>query len=122
MKLPVIVRLGGFHLLKSYLGSLGYIMKDSGLEELLQYIYPGSETVDKIISGGAYDKSLRAHFLVNAALCVFHLEKEFSNEELAEMTKVISRCRHEKLGSNLTNRITQQFDERIQSKLSELSK
>ena len=39
MKLPVIVRLGGFHLLKSYLGSLGYIMKDSGLEELFQRVF-----------------------------------------------------------------------------------
>ena len=38
------------------------------------------------------------------------------------MTQFISRCRQEKLGSNLTNRITQQFDERIQSKLAELSK
>ena len=52
MTLPVIVRLGGFHLLKSYLGSFGYIMKDSGLEELFQCIYPESEIVDKIMSGG----------------------------------------------------------------------
>ena len=81
-------------------------MKDSGLEELFQCIYPGSETVDKIMS-------LRAHFLVDAALCVFHLENEFSNEELAEMTQFINQCRHEKLGSNLTNRITQQCNERI---------
>ena len=29
-------RLGGFHLLKSYLGSLGNIMDDSGLLELIQ--------------------------------------------------------------------------------------
>ena len=53
------------------------------------------------MSGGAYYKSPRAHFLVDAALCVFHLENEFSNEELAEMTQFISRCRYEKLGSNL---------------------
>lgn len=46
MKLPVIVRLGGFHLLKNYLGSLGYIMRDSGLEKLFQCIYAGIETVD----------------------------------------------------------------------------
>ena len=49
MKLQAIVRLGGFHLLKSYLGSLGHIMKDSVLEELFQCIYPGSETVDFLV-------------------------------------------------------------------------
>ena len=38
------------------------------------------------------------------------------------MAQFISRCRQEKLGSNLTNRITQQCDVRIESKLSELSK
>ena len=51
-----------------------------------------SETVDKIMSGDASYKSLRAHFLVDAALCVFHLENDHSNEELAEMTQFISRC------------------------------
>ena len=117
MKLPVIVRLGD----STFLVVLGILCKTLVLwtEELFQCIYPGSETVDKIRSGGAYYRSPRAHFLVDAALCVFHLENEFSNEELAEMTQFISR--YEKLGSNLTNRITQQFDERIQSKLSELS-
>ena len=58
-----------------------------------------------------------AHFLVDAALCVFLLKNEFSNKELAETAQFISRRRQKKIGSNLTNRITQQFDERIQSKL-----
>ena len=38
------------------------------------------------------------------------------------MTQLISRCRQRKLRSNLTNGITQQFDVRTHSKLSELSK
>ena len=53
---------------------------------------------------------------------MFLLENVFSNKELAEMTQFISRCRQEQLGSNLTYRITQQIEERIQLKLSELSK
>ena len=36
--LPVIPRLGGFHLLKSYLGSIGNNMQDSGLLEAIQLI------------------------------------------------------------------------------------
>lgn len=35
----IIVRLGGFHLLMSYLGTIGYIMKGSGLEELWETVY-----------------------------------------------------------------------------------
>ena len=42
MKMPVIVRLGGFRFLKSILGCVGYIMKDSGLEDIVQKIYPGN--------------------------------------------------------------------------------
>ena len=47
--MPMIARLGGFHLLKSFLGCIGYIMRDSGLEEVFQMIYSGSETVDHIL-------------------------------------------------------------------------
>lgn len=35
----VIVRLGGFHLLMSFLGSVGTIMEGSGLKEALSQIY-----------------------------------------------------------------------------------
>jgi hypothetical protein len=37
-KLDVVVYLGGFHLLMSYLGSIGKVMEGSGLEELLSEI------------------------------------------------------------------------------------
>jgi hypothetical protein len=121
MKLPVIVRLGGFHLLKSYLGCLGHIMKDSGLEELFQCVYPGSDTVDKIMTGGAYCKALRAHFLVDAALCAYLLGEEFTDEELEEMKLFIEKCKQDKLGLTISNRITLEFDERINRKLMELS-
>ncbi|KAK1884412.1 Leucine--tRNA ligase [Dissostichus eleginoides] len=63
--LPIIPRLGGFHLLKSYLGSIGNIMEDSGLLELIQLIYPGSTTANHILDGGCFDK---AHLLIDAAI------------------------------------------------------
>ncbi|KAJ8385109.1 hypothetical protein AAFF_G00192500 [Aldrovandia affinis] len=66
--LPIIPRLGGFHLLKSYLGSLGNIMDDSGLLELIQLIYPGSKTANHILNGGCFDKAIRAHLLIDAAI------------------------------------------------------
>ena len=95
MKMPVIVRLGGFHLLKSYLGCIGYIMKDSGLEELVQLIYPGSESIEHIMSGGAYYKALRVHFLIDAALCCYLIQNCFSLNELEEMEIFITICKME---------------------------
>ena len=66
-KLEVVVRLGGFHFLKSYLGCIGYIMEGSGLAEAMGVVY-GPTTVKYILKGGAYSKALRAHFLTDAAL------------------------------------------------------
>ena len=42
--MPVIVRLGGFHTPKSFLGCVGYIMADSELEDLMRLVYPGDFT------------------------------------------------------------------------------
>ena len=50
--MPVIVRLGGFHTLKSFLGCVGYIMADSGLEDLMILVYP--RDVTHIMDGGRY--------------------------------------------------------------------
>ena len=41
-QIPVVVRLGGFHTLMSYLGSIGKIMKGSGLKELFEEAYAPS--------------------------------------------------------------------------------
>ena len=66
-KLEVVVRLGGFHFLKSFVGCIGYIMEDSGLAEALSVIY-GPNTIKHILKGAACSKALRAHFLTDAAL------------------------------------------------------
>ena len=65
-KLEVVVRFGGFHFLKSYLGCIGYIMEGSGLAEAMEVLY-GPNTVQYILKGAAYSKALRAHFLTDAA-------------------------------------------------------
>jgi hypothetical protein len=65
--LGVVLRLGGFHFLKSFLGCIGYLMEDSGLEEAMSVVY-GPNTVKYILKGAAYSKALRAHFLTDAAL------------------------------------------------------
>ena len=57
-----VCRLGGFHTLMSFLGCIGSMMKGSGLE-VLENVY-GPNAVKYIISGKAYARALRAHFLV----------------------------------------------------------
>lgn len=63
----VVVRLGGFHMLMSFLGSIGTIMDGSGLAELLATVY-ASNTVDHMLTGHAFSRAIRGHLLVYAAL------------------------------------------------------
>lgn len=63
----VIVRLGGFHLLTSYLGSIGHIMTESGIAELWETVYAKASIVH-MLSGHAYSRALRAHIITSAAV------------------------------------------------------
>ena len=63
----MVVMLGGFHLLMSFLGSIGEVMKGSGLEDALEELY-GKSTVPHLICGKAVSRALRGHFLVESAL------------------------------------------------------
>ena len=63
----VVCRLGGFHLLMSFLGSIGKVMECSGISKLFQVVY-SSATAVHMMSGKAYARALRAHFLVQSAL------------------------------------------------------
>ena len=50
----IVLRLGGFHTLLSFLGSIGNIMSGSGLRSVLELVY-AENTVTHILSGKAYD-------------------------------------------------------------------
>ena len=67
MSLSIVLILGGFHLMMSYVGSLGFVMKGSGLQEALETIY-GSNTVEHMFTGKATARALRGHFLTESAL------------------------------------------------------
>lgn len=51
----------------SFIGSIGSMMKGSGLEEALEVAY-GPNAVTQMISGKAVSRALRGHLLVEAAL------------------------------------------------------
>ena len=101
--LPIIPRLGGFHLLKSYLGSIGNIMEDSGLLELIQLIYPGSTTASHILDGGCFDKAIRAHLLIDAAMYQHIMKHAFTEEELVRMRTFMEMVADGKMGASHTD-------------------
>ena len=63
----VVCRLGGFHLLMNFLMSIGKVVECSGISKLFQVVY-SSATAVHMMSGKAYARALRAHFLVQSAL------------------------------------------------------
>ncbi|KAL7286444.1 hypothetical protein TKK_0019392 [Trichogramma kaykai] len=63
----VKIRLRGFHLLMSYMGSIGHIMSGSGLQDLWCTIY-AAESTKKMLTGHAYARALRAHILTFTAI------------------------------------------------------
>lgn len=63
----IVLMLGGFHLQMNFLGSIGYFMNGSGLQEVLELVY-APNSVPHILSGKAVSRAIRAHFLVDAVL------------------------------------------------------
>ncbi len=76
----------------SFIGSIGSMMKGSGLEEALETVH-GPNAVDHMISGKAVSRALRGHFLVQAALvnkfmlAVLPCQGEKTNHSLVEHTE-----------------------------------
>lgn len=85
----VVVRLGGFHLLMSFMGAVGVIMSGSGLKELFTLIY-AENSVEKIMSGHAYARALRAHSLAHLALAKLIMKTiSFSEEQKVTMESML---------------------------------
>lgn len=70
----ILVRLGGFYLLTSYLKAIGFIMRGSGFELLWSKVY-SPETTEKMLLGQALEKALRAHILSFTAIGMFMIQK-----------------------------------------------
>ena len=63
----IVCRLGGFHLLISFLESIGKAVECSGISELFQVVY-SSATAVHMLSGKVHARALQAHFLEYSAL------------------------------------------------------
>ena len=115
--LQMVCRLGGFHTLMSFLGSIGNLMKGSGLEEVFEEVY-SEDTVKHIISGHAVARALRAHLLVQSAL-VNHINNTLIDEgkvDVSELEDIYNKAMKdgmkkedlEELGNNDVFRNTQE--------------
>ena len=60
LNLPVVNLLGNFHTQMSFMGSIGYVMANSGLEQALSLIY-GVESIKWILCGKSYETAMRCH-------------------------------------------------------------
>ncbi|KAE8752846.1 hypothetical protein FOCC_FOCC000584, partial [Frankliniella occidentalis] len=88
----VIVRLGGFHLLMSFMGSIGHLMAGSGLEELWTTVY-AKNSVPHMCSGKAYSRAVRAHFLTQTAILSIVLKQVFGAPDIASMRRdLLEQC------------------------------
>ncbi|KYN02063.1 hypothetical protein ALC62_07132 [Cyphomyrmex costatus] len=113
----VRVRLGGFHTLMSFLGSIGFIMDGSGLKEAFACIY-ADNSAEKAFTGHAYSRSIRAHFLVQVALATIIFESlELTDEQKATFDGFLQNLRKENVTDDMQNEkivdIQRKFTEHI---------
>ena len=118
----VIVRLGGFHLLMSFLGCIGYIMSGSGLKEVLSLIY-APVSVDKMLTGHAYARAIRGHLLTQLALGRIILEKiDFSAEEKMEMEDLLENFDSGTGEQRMEDQMFKVISEKVEIQLQKLTK
>lgn len=84
----IIIRLGGFHLLMSYLGAIGQIMQGSGIKEVLAEIY-AVKSLEKMLNGHAYARAVRAHTLLQLTLAIIIL-KEVDIDYIMDVDLIIN--------------------------------
>ena len=79
----VVLKLGGFHIMMSFLGAVGYIMDGSGLREVLEHVY-APNTVPHLLSGKAIARAVRGHLLIDAALHAILLSEVFADNQASD--------------------------------------
>ena len=73
-----VLKIGGLYTIMSFLGSIGYVMANSGLSEALETLY-AKNIIEPMMSGKAIARAIRAHFIVDAVLTSLLLERGTKN-------------------------------------------
>ena len=86
----IVLRLGGFHIQMSFLGSIGHLMAGTGIQELFEVMYADA-SVPHLLSGKAVSRAIRAHFLTDAALHAI-LMSRFFDLDIADNSDELCEC------------------------------
>lgn len=99
----VVVRLGGFHTLMSFLGSIGFIMDGSGLREVFNCIF-AEASVKKILTGKAFSRAVRGHILIQAALADIVISSlNLIESEIETLNEVLSKSNEDNFKTEVEN-------------------
>lgn len=115
----IVVRLGGFHTLMSFMGCIGHTMAGSGLKDVLCQVF-AANSVDKILTGHAYSRAIRGHLLVQLVLCRIVLEgTDVLEEEKREILTLLTNMEEltpDKVQENVSLVLTlKKFQYRLES-------
>ena len=84
----LFLRLGGFHLLMSFLGAGCKLMEGSGLDELWATVY-ANNSIPQMMEEKAYSRTLRACLLTDAALHLVLLQCNSTDEDSKAMDNTV---------------------------------
>ena len=66
---------------------------------MIQLIYPGNTTANHIMDGGCFDKAIRAHLLIDAAIYQHIMILAFTEEERGDMKTFLEKAADGKMGA-----------------------
>ena len=97
-------------------------MEDSGLLDVIQLIYPGSTTANHIMDGGCFDKAIRAHLLIDAAIYQHIMKLAFTEEERGDMKTFMEKVADGKMGVRHSDPVVAVFEQRFEETFKRLAK
>jgi len=102
----VIINLGAFHTMCSYMGSLGKMMAGSGFEELvIEAGICASGSIDRVMSGKHYNRAMRVHVIMVDAVERLLLRAFTGNKpklEIAGLEELSTELSYHKVGEFVT--------------------
>lgn len=121
MNMNIVLRLGGFHQLMSFLGSIGNMMEGSGLRNALENIY-APISVNHMMTGKAYARAIRGHFLTSSALLSILLEEFWDSLSKDDQDMIQSFSESENPAINQEDQLAKNLVCWFKEKETELSK
>ena len=100
---------------------MGNIMEDSGLLDVIHMIYPGCTTANHIMGGGCFDKAIRTHLLIDAAIYQHIMKLSFTEEERGDMKTFMEKVADGKMGARHSDPVVAVFEQRFEETFKRLA-